>query len=179
MKKRFFYFLIPLILLACNFITGQRIAPLPTSPEPASIQPTTLASEAHSSKSFTISRINIQNGDLVTQLAEQAQKAKSLNQTLFIEFDATWCPPCQAIDASVKAEDPLTLKAFQGIYLVRADVDEWGWGDGEKFNFEAIPIYYRLDYKGNPTGASIDGGAWNEDIPKNFAPVLDLFFHTP
>ena len=70
------------------------------------------------------------------------------------------------------------MQAFDGIYLIRADVDEWGWGDGKKFKFDAIPIYYKLDDNGKPTGAVVDGGAWNEDIPENFAPVLDKFFHT-
>jgi hypothetical protein len=71
----------------------------------------------------------------------------------------------------------LTLKAFEGIYLIRADVDEWGWGDKKNFDFEAIPIYYKLTKDGLPTGDKVDGGAWNEDIPENFAPVLDHFFH--
>ena len=84
----------------------------------------------------------------------------------------------QAIEKSIKAKDPLTMQAFEGVYLIRADVDEWGSGDGKNFTFDAIPIYYKLDDGGNPTGAVIDGGAWNEDIPENFAPVLDEFFHT-
>ena len=70
------------------------------------------------------------------------------------------------------------MDAFKGIYLIRADVDEWGWGDGQNFSFEAIPVYYKLDKNGQLTGDVIDGGAWNEDIPENFAPVLDEFFHS-
>ena len=178
MKNKFFYILIPMIFLACNFITGQGNTPFPTQPEPASVQPTSSASEDILTTSFTISRINIQNGDLLTQIEEEVQKAKAFGQTPFIEFDATWCPPCVAIDASINSKDSLTMKAFEGVYLIRADVDEWGWGDGKNFKFDAIPVYYKLDDKGYPT-ASIDGGAWNEDIPENFAPVLDAFFHTP
>lgn len=178
MKTKLSYIFIPLTLLACNFITGQGKAPLPTSPEPATAQSTAIVPEELSPTSFTINRIKVENGDLFTQLEKEAQKAKTLGQTPFIEFDATWCPPCQAIEASIKSKDPLTMKAFEGIYLIRADVDEWGWGDGKQFNFEAIPIYYKLDDQGYPTGQKVDGGAWNEDIPENFAPVLDIFFHT-
>jgi hypothetical protein len=38
-------------------------------------------------------------------------------------------------------------------------------------------VYYKLDENGLPSGDMIDGSAWNEDIPENFAPVLDSFFH--
>ena len=172
MRKKILYAITPLFLLACNFLfplAQQDENPLQPQPEPASDQ---------STSSFTIVRIHKQDGDLLTQLTAQAQKAKELNQNPFIEFDATWCPPCIAIDNSIKAEDPLTIKAYEGIYLIRADVDEWGWGDGKTFNFEAIPIYYKLNGDGTPTGAVIDGSAWNEDIPENFAPVLNKFFHT-
>ncbi len=183
MRKKVLYAIAPLFLLACNFlfpITQQDENPLPASrpSEPVSDQSTSSTPEVHSTSSFTIVRIHTQDGDLLTQLTAEAQKAKELNQNPFIEFDATWCPPCIAIEKSIKAEDPLTIKAFEGVYLIRADVDEWGWGDGKTFNFEAIPIYYKLDDSGKPTGAVIDGGAWNEDIPKNFSPVLDAFFHT-
>lgn len=128
MKKKFSFILIPLILLACNFITGQGNAPLPTPPEPASVQSTSSRPEDFSTTSFTISRIKIQKGDLFNQLAEDVQKAKALDQMPFIEFDATWCPPCQAIDTSIKSKDPLTMKAFEGVDIICADVDEWGWG---------------------------------------------------
>ncbi len=163
---------LPLFFLACNFlfpVTQQDENPIQTQPEPASGQ---------STSAFTIVRIHKQDGDLLTQLEAEAQKAKELNQNPFIEFDATWCPPCIAIDNSIKAEDALTMNAFEGVYLIRADVDEWGWGDGKDFNVEAIPIYYQLDNNGKSTGAVIDGSAWNEDIPENFAPVLDEFFHS-
>ena len=181
MRKKILYVITPLFFLACNFLfpTAQQDEnPLQTLPEPASGQSTSSTPEVYSTSSFTIVRIHTQNGELLTQLTAEAQKAKELNQNPFIEFDATWCPPCIAIDKSIKAEDALTIKAFEGVYLIRADVDEWGWGEGKNFNFEAIPIYYQLDDSGHPTGASVDGGAWKEDIPENFAPILDTFFHT-
>lgn len=172
----------PMLILACNFLFPISQAdgnPLPASFTPVSAQPALSTPEADSSSSFSIVRIHIKDGDLLTQLSAQAQKAKELNRKPFIEFDATWCPPCIAIDKSIKANDAITMQAFEGIYLVRADVDEWGWGDGKNFVFDGIPIYFELDKSGKPTGNSVNGGAWNEDIPKNFAPVLDRFFHTP
>jgi len=180
MKKKILFLALPIFILACNFLIPQQDEePLSASPEAGSEQqtlstPQTLTS---STEPFIIVRINKSDGSLMTQLASETQKAKKLGLSPFIEFDATWCPPCQAIEKSIEAKDPLTLQAFEGIYLIRANVDEWGAENGKNFNFDAIPIYYELDSSGNPTGAVIDGGAWNEDIPQNFAPVLDSFFH--
>ena len=182
MPKKIFYFIIPLTMLACNFLfpqSGPDNTSPQTPPEVAPVEGATPAPEYYSTDTFTITRVNVQNGELLVQLATETQKAKSLGQMPFIEFDATWCPPCITIDNNIKAKEPLTTKAFEGVYLIRADVDEWGWGDGKAFNFEAIPIYYELNDDGTPSGSVIDGGAWNEDIPENFAPVLDQFFHTP
>jgi hypothetical protein len=58
-------------------------------------------------------------------------------------------------------------------------VDEWRWNGRsvQDFRFKGIPVYFKLDAKGQPTGEAIDGGAWGEDIPENIAPVMDEFFH--
>ncbi len=162
------------VILGCQTLlpSSTRDATPQTPLEPVSPQTDSMTND-----SFTINRIHIENGDLLSQLAVETDKATSMGLTPFIEFDATWCPPCQAINASLEAKDSLTLQAFDGIYLIRADVDEWGWGDKKNFNFEAIPIYYKLNENGLPTGDKVDGGAWNEDIPENFAPILDAFFH--
>jgi thiol-disulfide isomerase/thioredoxin len=176
MRKKILFIFLPLIFLACNFLfpAAQRDGnPLPASPEPGSNQ----SALTPSTEPFVIVRIDKSNGSLMTQLASEAQKADSLGLAPFLEFDATWCPPCAAIDKSIKAKDPSTMQAFEGVYLIRADVDEWGSENGKNFTFDAIPVYYQLDKSGRPTGAAIDGGAWNEDIPENFAPVLDEFFH--
>lgn len=68
------------------------------------------------------------------------------------------------------------MKALKGVYLIRADADVWGW-DNPGLSFEVIPIYFKLNVDGQPTGGMIDGGAWGKDIPENFAPVLNGFFH--
>ena len=68
------------------------------------------------------------------------------------------------------------VNAFEGIYLIRLDADEWGWGENG-FNFDAIPVFFKLDVDGHPTGEVIDGSAWGENIPENMAPPLDKFFH--
>ena len=179
MRKKILFMLLPIFFLSCNFLIQQDENPLPASPE-VDTAPSALSTPqalTTSTESFVISRISQSNGGLMTQLASEAQKANALGLAPFIEFDATWCPPCQAIEKSIQSKDPLTMQAFDGVYLIRADVDEWSSENGKNFTFDAIPVYYELDASGKPTGAVIDGGAWNEDIPKNFAPVLDEFFH--
>jgi len=181
MYKKFLLILLVPFFLACNFLLPASQLdenPLPDSPASGSDQSALSTPEVYSTPSFTIVRIHKGGGNLSTQLTTQAQKAKELGLNPFIEFDATWCPSCVIIDRNIKAEEPLTMQAFEGVYLIRADVDEWGWGDRKNFNFNAIPVYYKLGSDGNPTGTVIDGGIWGEDIPQNFAPALDKFFHT-
>jgi hypothetical protein len=71
------------------------------------------------------------------------------------------------------------LDAYAGTYIIKLDVDEWGWRDSDlhDFDFDGIPVYFKLDAEGNPTGETVDGNAWGENIPENFAPVMDRFFH--
>ena len=181
MKKRIALLLLPFIL-GCNFLfpmEARQPAALPTQGGEIPAQPRESTPQVESASAFTIVRIHAADGALDDQLAAEAQKARALNQTPFLEFDATWCPPCIAINKNLDAEDPLTLKAFSGAYVIRADVDEWGWGDKNKFKFDGIPVYYKLDGQGQPTGAVVDGSAWGENIPENFAPILDEFFHAP
>jgi hypothetical protein len=72
------------------------------------------------------------------------------------------------------------MDAFSGVYLVRLDVDEWGWGVPEAgFSFDVIPIFFRLDAEGIPTGDQIDGSAWDSDDYPDTARVLGSWFASP
>ncbi|HEX5944513.1 MAG TPA: thioredoxin family protein [Anaerolineales bacterium] len=170
MNKKIIVFLIGMSLLACNFLFPQakRSAPRPSDFQDP--QPT----------GFTIVRLHPEDGKLQTLLASEAQKAAALGRQLFVEFDATWCPPCQAIDQAIKADNELILNAYAETYIIRLDVDEWGWGDSRlhDFQFDGIPVFFKLDADGQQTGEVIDGGAWGEDIPENIAPVMQEFFHS-
>ena len=169
MKKKIMLLFIGMSLLACNFLFPQTQR---STPNPADFDdpiPTR----------FTIVRLHPQDGDLQTMLASEAQKAITLGQMLVAEFDATWCPPCQAIDEAIQEENELMLNAYSDTYIIKLDVDEWGWGDSRlhDFQFDAIPVYFKLDAEGRQTGKVIDGGAWGADIPENIAPVMGAFFH--
>ncbi len=77
-------------------------------------------------------------------------------------------------------EIPQMVAAFEGVYLIRLDVDEWGWGDRQMgFKVEGIPIFFRLDEQGHPTGYVIDGMAWGEDTYDNISRVMGEWFHQP
>lgn len=174
MDKRLMFLFVGIILLACNFLFPPKST---STPEPFAAQPNDF--QDPTPIGFTIVRLRPKDGDLQTMLTDEAQKAVALNQMPVVEFDATWCPPCQVIDAAIEARNDLMLKAYSGTYIIRLDVDEWGWGDSSlhDFQFDGIPVYFKLDLQGQQTGEVIDGGAWGEDIPENIAPVMDKFFH--
>ncbi|RPI34800.1 MAG: hypothetical protein EHM70_01710 [Chloroflexota bacterium] len=142
--------------------------PEPTSTEPPA-RPTPLGG-------FMIVRLHPKQGDLASLLETEAEKAAGLGLEAFVEFSATWCPACQAIEENL--DHPLMEDAFQGAYIIHLDVDEWNEDQvtGAGFVFEYIPIYFRLDEAGRPTEDFIDGNAWGENIPENMAPPLKEFF---
>ncbi|MEW6094124.1 MAG: hypothetical protein AB1531_09190 [Chloroflexota bacterium] len=84
------------------------------------------------------------------------------------------------MSAGLAEQDAQMMAAFDGVYLVQLDTDEWGWGVPEAgFDFAAIPVFFRLDADGNPTGDWIDGGAWGPDTYENIANTMGPWFHQP
>jgi thiol-disulfide isomerase/thioredoxin len=172
MNKKILLIFTAIVLLACNSLFPPKV----TTREPDS-QPGD--SQNFTSTGFSMIRLHPGASDLQTMLAGEAQKAEVLRQMPVVEFDATWCPPCRAIDAAIESKNELMINAYRGTYIIKLDVDEWGWKDSkvQDFWFNAIPIYFKLNSEGQQTGEVIDGGAWGEDIPENIAPVMDAFFH--
>jgi thiol-disulfide isomerase/thioredoxin len=169
LNKKILLALIGFSLLACNFLFPPKGTPAPeTNKDVVPI-----------SENFTIVRLHPSDGDLKTLLASEAQKAATLGQMPVVEFDATWCPPCKAIDEGINEKNKLMLDAYDGAYIIKPDVDEWGWENSQlhDFDFDGIPVYFKLDADGNPTGQTVDGNAWGDNIPENIAPVMDKFFH--
>ena len=69
------------------------------------------------------------------------------------------------------------VNAFTGTYIIQADIDVWGVPQ-PGFDFSGIPVFFALDADGRSTGATIDGGAWGDNIPENMAPPLKAFFES-
>jgi thiol-disulfide isomerase/thioredoxin len=181
MNKKIMLGLVTAFLLACSTLIPQTtesapeiIAPPPTE---SALQPNDAQEVAPTG--MTIVRLHPGEGDLQTRLAQEAQKATELGLMPVVEFDATWCPPCLAIDEGLDSNNKLMLDAYAGTYIIKLDVDEWGWGDSSlhNFDFDGIPVYFKLDAQGQPTGETIDGDAWGDNIPENIAPPMDKFFH--
>ena len=172
MNKKILLMFSTIVLLACNLLFPPKV----TTTEPAS---QSNDSKSFTSAEFSIIRLHPRADDLQTMLAGEVQKAEALGQIPVVEFDATWCPPCRAIDTAIQSKNELMLNAYRGTHIIKLDVDEWRWNDSkvQPFSFGAIPIYFKLDSEGQQTGEVIDGGAWGEDIPENIAPVMDAFFH--
>ncbi len=178
MNKKILLAATTLFILSCS-----TLLPKGTEQSPQGNSPQTEASPVASTNNelvgFNEVRLHPEDGNLDEMLATEAKKAAAAGLLPVVEFDADWCPPCVAINKHLEAKNEMMLKAYDGTYIIKLDVDEWGWDNGkvEYFSVEAIPVYFKLDGQGKQTGEVIDGGAWNEDIPVNIAPVMDAFFH--
>ena len=178
MNKKLLLIGTTIFILSCSTLFSQELEP--TALENPQMMVSTPGSAANNTLvGFTEVRLHPTDGKLDEMLAAEAEKAVTAGLLPVVEFDADWCPPCQAINKHLEEKNELMLKAYDGTYIIKLDVDEWGWNNGkvEYFTVDAIPVYFKLDEQGKETGESIDGGAWNEDIPVNIAPVMDAFFH--
>ena len=178
MSKKLLLIGTAIFVLSCNALFPQKSEPVSQGNSPQ-IEATFPVADINGLIGYTEVRLHPKDGNLDEQLATEAEKAVAAGLQPIVEFDADWCPPCQAINKHLEEKNELMLKAYDGMYIIKLDVDEWGWANGkvEYFSVEAIPVYFKLNEQGKETGESIDGGAWNEDIPVNIAPVMDAFFH--
>ncbi len=89
-----------------------------------------------------------------------------------VYFWASWCKPCQAFKISLN--DPLMQDALKDVTLIMVDVEVDGGKEKlfDKYGFDGVPTFLRLTDEQH-----ITSGEWEEDIPKNMAPVLDEFAH--
>ncbi|MDQ3337464.1 MAG: hypothetical protein M4D80_20060 [Myxococcota bacterium] len=110
-------------------------------------------------------------------LAEQAQIAVKNGKKPHAYLHAAWCPPCVEIEKT-RGTNPKMRAAFAGVHIIAIDVDDIDVKQIEAAGMKAvvIPIFYRLDDKGVPTGTSLDGGAWGDNVPDNMAPPLTAYF---
>ena len=115
------------------------------------------------------------DGNLMELLQREAAKAEAQGSSAFVQLHAGWCGPCRALKASMN--DPRMADAFRGTTILRLDFDQWRDSLGAAgMRGVTVPMFFELDRMGRPTGRSINGNAWAENIPQNMAPPLKRFF---
>lgn len=110
-------------------------------------------------------------------LASFAKGAAEAGKKPYVFLHADWCGPCRAIEKT-HATDAQMIDAFSGTAIARLDIDAAKPAalSALGLSAHAIPVFYKLDAAGKPTGEKIDGGAWGDNIPANMAPPLKAFF---
>lgn len=148
-------------LFGCGSVVGETVA----SPESL----TTPAGPA------VVVEIRPSDGGFMELLQREAGKANALGVSPFVQVHASWCGPCRALEASM--HDPRMANAFQETYIIRMDLDLWQESlRAAGMRSVTVPMFFALDRTGRPTGRSINGNAWAENIPQNMAPPLKRFF---
>lgn len=91
-------------------------------------------------------------------------------------FTATWCGPCKAFKKSLN--HPLMTEALKNatLIVIDGDIDAEQENIAQKYGITAYPSYVRVDKTGKLIKKT-DGGAWDENIPENMAPVLKSFLN--
>lgn len=83
------------------------------------------------------------------------------------------CQPCNAVAAALP--DKKMQEALEGVRLVRLDIQDYQRElDQLGFPTEKIPGFALVGKTNRPLDF-IHGGEWDDDIPKNIAPVLGKF----
>jgi thiol-disulfide isomerase/thioredoxin len=110
-------------------------------------------------------------------LAAFARDAGAANLKPYAYLHAEWCGPCKAIEKT-HAADPQMVDAFKGTAIALIDIDQVDSKllSAAGMESSAIPVFFKLDASGKPTGDRIDGGAWGDNVPENMAPPLKAFF---
>jgi hypothetical protein len=110
-------------------------------------------------------------------LAAFARDAGAANLKPYAYLHAEWCGPCKAIEKT-HAADPQMVDAFKGTAIALIDIDKVDSKvlAAAGMDAAAIPVFFKLDASGKPTGDRIDGGAWGDNVPENMAPPLKAFF---
>jgi hypothetical protein len=120
--------------------------------------------------------VHIRGGaPLAGLLREHANAAELARLRPFLEFGATWCPPSRIFGDSL--EDPRMKSALAGVYLIRAEMDEFGDDPvSRELRPVSVPVFYELDADGRATGRTINGGAWGADTIENMSRTMTGFF---
>ncbi len=133
--------------------------PVAESPAP---KPETTAEEPQAEPAaspLSVVEVKPSAGPLKQQLKLHAKRGAKAGQRVVLEMGAPWCPPCKRAKALL-AEDAFKAE-LDNVVVLRADSDVWGEDlDALGFDAPVIPVYYRLDEDGTPSGESVRGDRW-------------------
>lgn len=123
-------------------------------------------------KEEKIRKITYPSGDKTLNQLIAAEYAEG--RTPVVYFWASWCGPCTEFKSSLG--DPLMQDALNNTTLIMVDLDADAEKDkfSETYGVSGIPAFVKVDKAGEFVDL-IDGGAWDENIPANMAPVLKNF----
>ena len=111
---------------------------------------------------------------LAEQLRTHVGFAEAKRLRPFFEVGAQWCPPSKLFGDSLA--DPRMVEALAGVYLIRADMDEFGSDPKlQELRVVSVPVFFELDAHGQSTGRSMTGAAWGVDTVANMSAALAKF----
>lgn len=124
---------------------------------------------------FSFHSLTPDQGALDEQLAAWQRRATAAGRVPCVYLRASWCGANVKLERSL--DDPRMQRALREVEVATCDVDAWGDAlSAAGFAVRSVPVFFILDASGRSTGASINGGAWKEDVPENMAPPLEAFF---
>ena len=166
-------------IAACSKTSDSSKAPVapPAATAPASTTaPTTGPARAPVTGDLAWHEVDAKQ-PLADALAAFARDANAAGLKPFAYLHAIWCGPCKAIEKT-HAADAQMSDAFNGTAIALIDIDAADAKalSAQGLETQAIPVFFRLDASGKPTGDKIDGAAWGDNVPANMAPPLKAFF---
>jgi hypothetical protein len=160
------------VVFGVVLLRSQRRQPLASGESPS--LPTKPAPAPASAASHVVVHIHA-GTSLAALLREHANAAELAKLRPFLEFGAVWCPPSRMFGEVL--EDPRMKSALAGVYLIRAEMDEFMDDPyAKELRLSSVPVFFELDAEGRHTGRTITGGAWGADTIENMSRTMTGFF---
>jgi hypothetical protein len=152
--------------------------PGPSKPSPRPPRGGAGMSREHGSILTTVGAISLvdlapEDGLLTKQLAAELETADQAQKQLVLWTVRRDCKPCDGVAAALP--DRRMQRALSGVRLVRVDVRDFSVElQRLRVPIQSVPGFSLLGPE-NRVRDYLHGGEWDEDIPKNIAPVLREF----